>query len=220
MTTMGMEEAVDGKLATAIAEEASDNNDDDNKGGCERHNSDEEDFGQRRQRQRWKLRMTTLWAKEASDVSGGRQGTTSSQRRKTRRYLVPPRLPAKERGNASSQQRKTRRRLIFQRVNEAPPRPSAGRRGDVRTRQHLVLALKAPYCPAHTGPVADRYTDWSLPSSTDKIDRRLTEKLTVDNRLKKKKGKEERSTWPPSSPSVPSPLAWRPRVVAAPAARG
>ncbi|RRT75949.1 hypothetical protein B296_00022319 [Ensete ventricosum] len=60
---------------------------------------------------------------------------------------------------------------------------------------------KAPYRPVHTDPITDWYADHLLSSSTAKIDcrrsildvdDRLREKSTVDDRLKKQKGKKKR----------------------------
>ncbi|RWV92125.1 hypothetical protein BHE74_00039145 [Ensete ventricosum] len=80
--------------------------------------------------------LPRLPAEELGNASSQRRKTRHRPSGRTRRRLgttqedeAPPRLPAEERGSTSSQQRKTRRRLVFQQVNKAAPRPSAGRRG-------------------------------------------------------------------------------------------
>ncbi|RWW50835.1 hypothetical protein BHE74_00042884 [Ensete ventricosum] len=90
----------------------------------------------------------------------------------------------------------------------------------------LCCTGKAPYYPVHTGigTRTGRYRTVSLKSA---VGGRLTEKSTVDGRLKKKKGKEEekKKEVPSRRPRLraaraPSPPAGRPRDVAALAARG
>ncbi|RWW55030.1 hypothetical protein BHE74_00038356 [Ensete ventricosum] len=102
--------------------------------------------------------------------------------------------------------------------------------GFISVSRFSLPSGKASYRSVHTGSVADRYVDRSLPGSTAKIDRcgRLTEKLTVGGRLKKKKGKEEeekKKEVPGRRPRLraaraPSSSAGRSRAVTALAVRG